>query len=211
MTQEEDEKKLRELLGPEFSDEEIAAALREEPELGEGAEALAKRLQGATRGEIPPLPADFTARVMERLDAPGLWERLRGRWLSFPRLAAASALAAGLAGVLYIGYFREPAMGPPLSVREALGPEGQKVYFVRFALRQPGAKQVAVAGDFNQWTPSVLAPSADAEGVFTVEVPLAEGTYSYAFVVDGKRWVADPAADRWVEDGFGQRNSVINL
>lgn len=211
MTQERDEKKLRELLGPEFSDDEIAAVLREEPELGEGAELLAARLQGAARGETTGLSADFTARVMERLEAPGLRERRRERWFSFPRLAAATALAAGLAGILYIGYFREPALGPPLSVREALGPEGQKVYFVRFALRRPGAKQVALAGDFNQWSPAALAPSADAEGVFTVEVPLAEGTYSYAFVVDGKRWVADPAADRWVEDGFGQRNSVINL
>jgi len=210
MTVQETEQKLRELLGPEFSDEEIAALLREEPELGEGLEGFAARWQ-ALRGEIPPLPADFTARVMERLEAPGLWERFRARWLSLPRLAAAGALAAGLAGVLYLGYFREPALGPPLSVREAAGPEGRKVYFVRFALRQPGAKQVAVAGDFNQWTLAALAPSAEGEGLFTVEVPLAEGTYSYAFVVDGRRWIPDPAADRWVDDGFGQRNSVINL
>lgn len=210
MTANGKEKELRELLGSEFSDEEIAEVLREEPELGEGLEVFSARWQ-ALRREVPPLTADFTARVMARLEAPGLWERFCARWLSLPRLAAAGALAAGLVGVLYLGYFREPVLGPPLSVREAAGPEGRKVYFVRFALRQPGAKQVAVAGDFNQWNPAVLAPSAEGEGLFTVEVPLAEGTYSYAFVVDGRRWVPDPAADRWVDDGFGQRNSVINL
>ncbi len=210
MTAEEAKKQLRGLLGPEFSEEEIAALLREEPGLGEGLEGFAARWRSLRR-EVPSLPADFTVRVMDRLEAPGLWERFRARWLSVPRLAAAGALAAGLAGVLYLGYFREPVLGPPLSVREAAGPEGQKVYFVRFALRQPGAKQVAVAGDFNQWNPAALAPVAEGEGLFTVEVPLTEGTYSYAFVVDGKRWVADPSADRWVDDGFGQRNSVINL
>lgn len=210
MTADEREKKLRELLGPEFSDEEISEILREEPGLGEGIEGFAARWQSLRR-EVPPLPADFTARVMRRLESPTLWERFRVRWLSFPRLAAAGALAAGLVGILYLGYFREPALGPPLSVHEVLGPEGQKVYFVRFVLRQPGAKQVSVAGDFNQWTPAALTPSAEAEGLFTVEVPLAEGTYGYAFVVDGRSWVPDPAADRWVDDGFGQRNSVINL
>jgi hypothetical protein len=31
----------------------------------------------------------------------------------------------------------------------------------------------------------------------------------YAFIVDGDRWVADPAAPMAPEDGFGIRNSVI--
>lgn len=206
-----DEEKLRSLLGPEFSDAEVAEFLREDPQFAESTDQLSRYLLPMQQDEIPELASDFTVRVMERLEAPSAWARFRERWLSLPRLAAASALAASLVGVLYVGYFRESTLGPALSVREALGPEGQKVYFVRFALRRPGAREVAVAGDFNQWTPAVLTPSSDEDGGFSVEVPLAEGSYSYAFVVDGKQWVPDPAADRWVEDGFGQRNSVINL
>jgi hypothetical protein len=29
------------------------------------------------------------------------------------------------------------------------------------------------------------------------------------FVIDGERWVVDPLAGRFVEDGFGRENSVL--
>ena len=207
----ENENKLRELLGEEISPEEIAEILREEPELPDAAGPLLELLRRGQPDAIPELRADFTARVMERIEADGKAERLRPRWRLVPLFATASAIAAAFTLFFYFGNFREPSLGTPLSVREAQGPDRQKVFFVRFALKQPGAKQVAVAGDFNQWNPAPLTASADEAGVFTVEMPLAEGTYSYNFVVDGQRWIPDPAADRWVEDGFGQRNSVINL
>ena len=210
MTQ-ENENKLSNLLGEEISPEDLAEILREEPELLEAAGPLLERLRGAQPDSIPELRADFTARVMERIEAAGRRDRPRHRWRLVPIFATASAIAASFALILYFGNFRESSLGTPLSVREVQGPERQKIYFVRFALKQPGAKQVAVAGDFNQWNPAPLAASADEAGVFTVEVPLGEGTYSYNFVVDGQRWVPDPAADLWVDDGFGQRNSVINL
>ena len=210
MTQ-ENEKRLRELLGEEFSREEIAEILREEPELLEAAGPLLEQLRGMQPKAFPELRADFTARVVERLESVGMAKAPPRRWGFVPIFGTASVLAASLALVLYLGHFREPSLGTPLSVREAQGPDRQKIFFVRFALKQPGAKQVALAGDFNQWNPAPLTASVGEDGVFAVEVPLGEGTYSYNFVVDGQRWVPDPAADRWVDDGFGQRNSVINL
>ena len=41
-------------------------------------------------------------------------------------------------------------------------------------------------------------------------VPLNAGRYEYAFVVDGKRWIADPAASH-VRDEFGGETSVLRL
>jgi len=70
---------------------------------------------------------------------------------------------------------------------------------------------VAIAGTFNQWNSdaTLLAP-AGATGVWTTTVTLAPGQHQYAFVVDGERWVPDPAAPA-VDDGFGRRNSVVAI
>ncbi|MFO1462496.1 MAG: hypothetical protein U1F66_01865 [bacterium] len=211
MTTEAEKKELRELLGPDCSAAELEAIIAELPELAEAAGPLRERLGALQAAPLPELPRDFSARVMARLETEAQPTRPPRRWFTIPRLVLGSALAAGLALALWRGLPRAPELGPPLAVREALGPEGRKIYFVRFAIREAQAKEVALAGDFNQWNPTPLTPSAGGQGEFSVELPLAGGTYSYSFVVDGRRWVPDPAADRWVDDGFGQRNSVINL
>jgi hypothetical protein len=77
----------------------------------------------------------------------------------------------------------------------------------QFVLSAPGAKRVAVAGDFSGWKPVHVMTRSDA-GVWTVVVPLDPGVHDYAFVVDGERWVPDPAAPP-VNDGFGGVNSRL--
>src|SRR5439155_1114317 len=49
---------------------------------------------------------------------------------------------------------------------------------------------------------------AGTSGVWTTTLALPVGQHQYAFVVDGARWVVDPAAPA-VDDGFGRRNSVV--
>lgn len=99
------------------------------------------------------------------------------------------------------------------SARNASGtplPAGEAV--TRFMLVAPTAAEVAVVGDFNDWdsgaTPLVKVAG---QGVWTVEVPLRPGRYSYAFLVDGQRWIADPAAPRAVGDDFGRPSSVVTV
>jgi 1,4-alpha-glucan branching enzyme len=108
------------------------------------------------------------------------------------------ALAAAAALALLIG---PPA--PPSAATSAVT--------VRFVLFAPDAKQVGVAGTFNQWdaaaTPLVRTGSA---GLWTATLNLPAGQHQYAFVVDGARWVPDPGAPA-VDDGFGRRNSVLAL
>jgi 1,4-alpha-glucan branching enzyme len=82
---------------------------------------------------------------------------------------------------------------------------------VRFVLVAPEAKQVSLAGTFNQWNTQVTPlVRAGATGVWTATLTLPAGQHQYAFVVDGARWVADPGAPA-VDDGFGRRNSVLTL
>jgi 1,4-alpha-glucan branching enzyme len=48
-------------------------------------------------------------------------------------------------------------------------------------------------------------------GVWTVDIPLRPGVYSYMFVVDGTAWVTDPDAESFQDDGFGNRNAVVRV
>ena len=90
------------------------------------------------------------------------------------------------------------------------------VYITRFMLVAPGAKQVALVGDFNDWdhgaTPLVrVASQGSSNGVWTIELPLTAGRHSYAFLVDGQRWVADPARPRVIGDDFGRPSSAVTV
>ena len=42
-----------------------------------------------------------------------------------------------------------------------------------------------------------------------MKVPLDAGRYTYSFVVDGARWLRDPAAPAAPGDDFGRPSSVI--
>jgi len=82
---------------------------------------------------------------------------------------------------------------------------------VRFSLKAPGAKQVAIAGTFNQWdTGRDLLKGPDSEEVYTILIPLTEGRYEYLFLIDGEKWVVDPEAP-FADDSLGGKNSVFIL
>jgi 1,4-alpha-glucan branching enzyme len=80
-----------------------------------------------------------------------------------------------------------------------------------FSFRAPaGARSVAVAGSFNNWSTSATAMSdADGDGVWTSDVKLPVGTHQYKFVVNGSDWVMDPTNPKKADDGLGGENSVI--
>jgi hypothetical protein len=88
---------------------------------------------------------------------------------------------------------------------------GTDSVYVRFVLYAPKVSSVALAGSFNEWDPTrtPLVPAGET-GVWTVTLPLAPGQHTYAFVIDGQRWLPDPAAPA-VDDGFGHHNSVMTV
>jgi len=61
---------------------------------------------------------------------------------------------------------------------------------VFFTLNAPGAGQVFLVGNFNNWNATMekMRRTGDA---FEISLFLVEGTYRYKFVVDG-RWIVDP-------------------
>lgn len=71
---------------------------------------------------------------------------------------------------------------------------------------------VAVAGSFNGWSAGAdwqmaYVPQKDA---YVVKHSLQDGSYPYKFVVDGT-WVTDPQNPTTADDGFGGKNSVVDV
>ena len=118
--------------------------------------------------------------------------------LSALAMAAGIALAAA-ASTLVVARRSEPT----LIARH------DTVEFVRFVLVDSTARSVSVVGDFNGWkrdeTPLNVASKP---GVWSVSLPLSPGRHEYAFIVDGKHWVVDPASIA-ASDEFGTESSVV--
>jgi 1,4-alpha-glucan branching enzyme len=71
------------------------------------------------------------------------------------------------------------------------------------------AKRVVVAGSFDNWHDKLLVMNKTATG-WELPIYLANGTYTYRFVVDGK-WMEDPANANHVPNEFNAFNSVISI
>ena len=176
---------------------------------------LISRIAAELRRPVPLRP-DFDARVMAavRRDIPSLPVRA-WTWLREPRVVAMSplgglAMAAGLAGLLVVGAVsREPIADSRKPIADSREPIAAAS--VTFVLLAPQARSVALAGDFNDWDAARVLMRREASGLWTVDVPLTPGRYRYVFVVDGRRFVADPAAPRAAGDDFGTPTSVVTV
>lgn len=136
------------------------------------------------------VPAGFAAETLRRLER----KRRGGRGL---------LLSPAYAGVLLLIF----AAGLFLFVSNR---RSNNAILVTFRFDAPAARSVALAGDFNNWHPGQIRLKK-REGEWYIEVKLPPGRYQYNYVVDGKEWLPDPAASLSVDNGFGQKNSVIDL
>jgi chromosome partitioning protein len=84
-------------------------------------------------------------------------------------------------------------------------PEG-----VRFAAHAPGASQVSLAGDFNDWSPDSTPLASRGADDFETVLPLEPGRYRYRLVVDG-RWQQDPCNQSVETNPYGELNSVVEV
>jgi hypothetical protein len=171
------------------------------------------RLLDAFRADVAAAaaPAWLEERVMAEIEAlprPG-WPMRAVRWWVRPRTVRVPPLAAGLAFAalaaltLWAGRTRV-APAPTAGTAAA-----QAVVYVQFELAAPGARSVAVGGDFDGWSGSHLLEDRDGDGVWTGRVAIRPGLHTYMFLVDGVDWVTDPEATRHTDDGFGNRNAVL--
>jgi hypothetical protein len=110
------------------------------------------------------------------------------------------ALAAGVAAVFFL-----PSRNPQIHMSASEG-------IAQFVGQFPGARSVEVVGSFNNWSRGLLhLRDDDNDGIWHAAAVLPTGQHEYMFVIDGERWVTDPLAGRFVDDGFGagRENSVL--
>jgi hypothetical protein len=187
---------------------------------GTADDPLIARIAAELRRPVPLRP-DFDARVMAAVHRaiPSLPVRA-WMWLREPRVVAVSplsglAMAAVIAGILLVGTIsRQPSAVSRQQAAVGRQPSAVSVgaaASVTFLLLAPQARSVALAGDFNDWDAARVLMRREASGLWTVDVPLTPGRYRYVFVVDGRRFVADPAAPRAAGDDFGTPTSVVTV
>lgn len=161
-------------------------------------------------------------RLMDALrseEAPRRRSRIIG-WLvesrrfALPPLATIAA-AAGLVGIGVISGFligrdgRAPTEQLPAVAANPQLPDSLLPSVIKFVLLAPQAHKVALVGDFNGWDQNATPAERQSDGSWATFVQLPPGRHVYAFVLDGRVFMNDPAAPIAPDDGFGQKNSVV--
>jgi len=212
----------REILHKYF-DGDMAAAEKEaflqrlssEPGLKKEYDAFGKALRMVAESPRPAVPSAFTQEVMKRLppSAIPLGERIRlflfaGRTLRWNMATALVTVLALTVSLLVVSRQYVPPNGPIAALRPAAQ---ESAATVRLNLYAPQARKVTVSGDFNKWQVDADVMSRQDGGVWTIDIKLKPGVYSYMFVVDGKAWVTDPDAETYQDDGYGNKNAVMRV
>jgi hypothetical protein len=195
-------------------DIELSALPRELRAQAEAWDALFST--GQTGAAAPPR---LESRIMAQVNAKPAQSRWRDAlgWLTGARtvsLRPINVFAMGFALVLLALLAGRASTSSShiqtMAVRTSAGASAKPVVYVQFALAASDARSVSVAGDFTGWDPSrVKLQDQNGDGVWTATVAVPPGTHKYMFVVDGKRWVTDPRAERYADDGFGMKNALI--
>jgi hypothetical protein len=149
------------------------------------------------------VPELWRARVLQEVRRASVSRRRRRRIV----LAAASLIVV-LGGSALIAGHRSTHVDVPAvaSVLVEIPPDAAPV---RYTFDAPGARRVALVGDFDAWSPSGRPMRRSADGrTWELSVALPPGRHAFAYLVDGILRV-DPNAARAVEDDFGVPSSVI--
>lgn len=132
---------------------------------------------------------------------------------SNPQPEAAAAPVAPAGGVGSDGTAEAAAAPAAPKVKLGLGPNVTPDG-VLFAFKPDRAYgKIYLAGNFNDWNPAnndFLLEDNNKDGVFTINIKLAPGTYQYKYVADGN-WITDTHAPMRHPDGFGGQNSKFEV
>jgi chromosome partitioning protein len=103
---------------------------------------------------------------------------------------------------------RESVSSPQEEIEKSFEPDIKEV---TFALESSAAKDIYVAGDFNDWKINDESRLALGEnGCWEKRVTLAHGRYRYKFVVDGE-WTIDSKNQAREINTFGSFDSVMEI
>lgn len=160
---------------------------------------------------LQPVPADFTQSIMAKISQKEIqiqtsWMDFLKKRISVPRFSF-RLIGAAVASALVVFFaftfiFNTPDTSLICSAE------------VQFSLKinDNKAHTVAIAGDFNGWNPQDnILEDPEGDGIWTGTLNLKPGRYEYMFVLDGEKWFPDPNALRYVKDGFGNRNAILEI
>ncbi len=211
MISNETEQELKNLLGQEWSREEIQSWGEKIPLLSEDNSVLQQGFDQWRELSPPPLNKDFTHLCLTKIQQPQFWKN----W-SFKHFPSLSWTLTFATLIFVLGLWRLWPQAPIATfpaqtevLGQEAGPNAIPQYRVRFAIQIPNAKSVSLLGDFNQWEQTHLTRYAN--DLFAMEMPLPAGSYAYGFLVDGKEFIPDVSGQTRIPDGLGQQNSVLNL
>jgi len=160
---------------------------------------LARELAGMEEPpEAPAVPEEVPADVLDRAE----------------KLAAkADQLLATSTTLVDLEQRRDHEPATPQEVQERI----ETIYGVsqtgdgvQFAAHAPGAREVLLAGDFNDWSPQSTPMTRRDSDNFETLVPLEPGRYRYRLVVDG-RWQQDPCNEAVEVNPYGELNSIVEV
>jgi hypothetical protein len=166
-----------------------------------------------------PMPAGAKARIMERVrdaarEAPRRPAPAFGRGTRHSVVGL--ALAAGIGSITTLSALLPPGGAGGAARTAVIGDTvvatlRDTLRLVRLMFDDPGAREVAVVGDFNGWSAGRTPLVRDAATRrWSATLALRDGAHRYAFVVDGTRWVPDPAAER-VRADDGRIYSLLHV
>jgi len=156
-------------------------------------------------------PQNLTQNIMakisqEEIQIQSSWIDNLKKQISIPqlsfRLVGTAAAAALVVFFAFTFIFNTPDTSPICSAE------------VQFSLKinDNKAHTVAIAGDFNNWDPQTnTLEDPEGDGIWTGTLNLEPGRYEYMFVMDGEKWFPDPNALRYVKDGFGNKNAILEI
>ena len=180
---------------------EMVASLNFLPQVS-APQNLTQNIMAKISQEDVQIQSSWIDQLKRRISVPSLsfprkWESI----FSF-RLVGAAAAAALVMFFAFTFIFNTPDTSLICSAE------------VQFSLRISDNKThtVAIAGDFNGWDPQAnTLEDPEEDGIWTGTLKLEPGRYEYMFVMDGEKWFPDPNALRYVKDGFGNKNAILEI
>jgi len=176
---------------------------------------ILKKIETALNSFSPKtVPADFTQNIMAKISQKEIQiqssflDQLK-RQIFIPRFSF--RLLGAVAAIALLVFFAFTF------ILNTNSPDTSSICSaeVQFSLRISNSNKVhtvAIAGDFNGWDPQAnILQDPEGDGIWTATLKLPPGRYEYMFVLDGEKWLPDPNALRYVKDGFGNRNAILEI
>lgn len=103
-----------------------------------------------------------------------------------------------------------PVLALEKKMKEILKEELPKLTEVVLSVNSPEAKEVYVAGDFNDWKLNENSRMKNEQGIWIKKLNLKNGRYHYRFVIDGK-WIEDTNNPLTEMNPYGSVDSLIEI